>query len=362
MTQAVALPARFLARNTAKRELATAVTAGLGMASPPYVSIKGGSFTLVDANGEQEPVETKYLDCVIFDTNLDVPIQRVFWGDAKYNPNADNYQAPACWSDNGVGASAQATQPQSTSCMTCHQNTWGSAVSKVTGKPVKACHAIKKVAVVPIEGKVGPDGTYGPDFTQEFPFLLRVPVMSHDNLRAYGDKFRGQQFDVSDVVTRITFVHGQVGQLDFAAAGFTDQATEDLVQKFLVSKVTDALVGRGDRPWTGALPPPKEEAERAPETVARQVAAPAAQAPATPFAPAQEDTPAPRTRKPRTPRAEPAQAAPPAASPADTGLPPFLQRQQPAAPAAPAQAAIQQAPAPNAELENALANVFGLKT
>src|ERR1700758_699396 len=289
----VHLPARFAGRQT-RRNIVQAVTSGLGTAAPPYVSIKGGNFTLVDANGEEEPVETKWLDCVIFDTNLDVAIQRVFWGGKIYNPNASDYEPPVCWSDNGIGASAQATEPQSQSCQTCPQNAWGSAVSKVTGKPVKACHVIKKVAVLPIEGKVEADGTYTGVISYNFPFLLRVPVMSHDNLRAYGDKFKGQQFDVSDVVTRITFVHGQVGQLDFNAAGFTDEGTEALIQKFLAAHVTDGLVGRGDKPWTGALPAPQQEAPGKLQAPAQ----PPAALPTTPFQeqPAQEPTR--RGRKP----------------------------------------------------------------
>lgn len=368
MAQQVQLPARFANRQN-KRSIVAAVTTGLGMASPPYISIKGGSFTLVDANGEKEPVETKWLDCVIFDTNLDVAVQRVYWGDKLYNPNSEIYEPPVCWSDNGIGASAQATEPQSTSCQTCEWNKWGSAVSKMTGKGVKACHVIKKVAVLPLDGKVGQDGSYVPDHLYDFPFLLRVPVMSHDNLRAYGDKFRGQEFDVSDVVTRVSFVHGQTGQLDFAAAGFTDETAETLVQKFLAQRLTDGLVGRGDVPWKGEVRQIAQETQRplaapaqpvgaAGETVAsqqRQADGPA------PFA-AVSAEPLKRTR--RTKAQMEADAAPQGTTGLQGGIPPFLQRPQAQAqPNGPAPShGIQPAPAPNAELESALANVFGLKT
>src|SRR6266702_2945046 len=114
MTQ---LPARF-ANRTGRRQLATAVTAGLGAASPPYVSIEGGAFTLVDAGGNKQPVETKHLDCVIFDTNTEVGIQRVFWGNKPYNP-AGGSVPPVCFSDNGIGASRNAQEPQSASCQAC---------------------------------------------------------------------------------------------------------------------------------------------------------------------------------------------------------------------------------------------------
>lgn len=368
----VQLPARFAGR-TQKRNLVQAVSAGLGMASPPYVSIQGGGFTLVDANGEKEPIETKHLDCVIFDVNMDVPVQRVYWDPAKpYNPKAGTYEAPSCWSDNGVGASQNAAVPQSQSCMTCKQNEWGSATSKLTGKPVKACHVIKKIAVVPVFGQIGPDGSsYVPNEICDFPFLLRVPVMSHENLRAYSAKFAGQEFDVSDVVTRINFVPGETGMLDFAAAGFTDQPTEDLIQKFLAGKLTDALVGRGDVPWRGEVRPLAaggDEPSRPlpPSTTAAQIASPmpSSSTGAAPFAASAE--PPKRTR--RTKAQIEADAA--AQAPAQTGgtvggIPPFLQRAAPvAAPATaqPTHGITPGAPAPNAELESALANVFGLPT
>ena len=131
------------------------------MASPPYVSTQGGSFTLVDANGEQEPVETKHLDCVIFDVNMEVPVQRVYWDPNKpYNPNAQTYEPPDCWSDNGIGASASAAEATVAVVPDLSAEHLGIvANSKVTNKPVKACHVIKKVAVLPIMGAPGPDGT-----------------------------------------------------------------------------------------------------------------------------------------------------------------------------------------------------------
>jgi hypothetical protein len=370
MAPAVQLPARFANRQN-KRSVVAAVSEGLGMATPPYVSIKGGNFTLVDANGEQEPVETKHLDCVIIDTSLP---SRVYWGDKKYNPNADTYEPPVCFSDNGIGASANSTLPQSQSCQTCPQNVWGSATSNITGKGVKACHIIKKVAIVPVEGKVSGDGSYVPEFTQDFPFLLRVPVMSHENLRAYSAKFAGQDFDVSDVVTRITFVHGQVGQLDFAAAGFTDQPTEDLVQKFLAAKLTDGLVGRGDVPWRGEV----RQIERTPDQSFGQQSLPQAQQGAAQAQPAHPIPPAAPTpfgaaggaaqepeapKRTRRTKAQMEADTAPQAQQVGSGIPPFLQRQAtPAAPNGLLGGIHTDAPAPNAELESALANVFGLKT
>lgn len=353
MTQ---LPARFANRQN-RRQIVNAVTAGLGVSSPPYVSIKGGAFTLVDAGGNQVPVETKHLDCVIFDTNTEVAIQRTFWGNKPYNPNATGYEPPVCFSDNGIGASRNAQEPQSASCQACQWSAWGSATSKMTGKGVPACQSIKKVAVL-VPG-------------WDFPFLLRVPVMSHENLRQYGDKFRGQDFDVSEVVTRVSFVHGAVGQLQFEATGFTDDETEEVISKLLADKRTDSLVGRGDLPVSAELAAPKPVAqveqkqwqehaqalgqkEKAPKPVAQVENNDwPVEKGVSPFGGAagqQDPKPAGRGRKP---------AAPPNGDMAGDGVPPFLRRSAPQA-NGPASGIVTNAPPPNADLEKSLQSVFGL--
>lgn len=350
MTQ---LPARFANRQN-RRQLVNAMTAGLGVSSPPYVSIKGGAFTLVDAGGNQVPVETKHLDCVIFDTNTEVAIQRTFWGNKPYNPASSGYEPPVCFSDNGIGASRNAQEPQSASCQACPQSAWGSATSKVTGKGVPACQSIKKVAVL-VPG-------------WDFPFLLRVPVMSHENLRQYGDKFRGQDFDVSEVITRVSFVHGAVGQLQFEATGFTDDETEETIAKLLADKRTDSLVGRGDLPVsaelagagiaTRPLPAPSAASQSTAmgspgaESVAASVPT---TSPSSPFGGAagqQEAKPAGRSKKP-------AASGPGNANSPDDGVPPFLRRSTPQA-NGPASGIVTNAPPPNADLEKSLQSVFGL--
>lgn len=352
MTQ---LPAHIA--NRQRKPILPAVSAGLGSASPPYVSIKGGAFTLVDANGEQEPIESKFLDCVIFDANQDVALQRVFWGvddqgrPKPYDPNADVYQAPMCFSDNGIGASINASEPQSPSCQTCKWNVWGSAVSKATGKPVKACGVTKKIVVL-VSG-------------YDMPFLLRVPVMSHDNLRVYGDKFKGQKFDVSDLYTRVSFVHGQVGQLDFqpipSNEPWVSEADAKKIDDFLARKITDSLVGRGDTPVQGQIAAPQEARPLSVSSAAGPSTMSTIQPIQTVFASPAAESPS-KPRKPRQPKAE-------AQAPAgDENIPPFLRRAQTqAAPPVESQTQkntgiVNDAPAPNDELQAALNNVFGLPT
>jgi hypothetical protein len=48
-----------------------------------------------------------------------------------FEPGGDNSNPPICWSDNGIGASAQASQPQNTSCQLCPQAAWNGFASIV---------------------------------------------------------------------------------------------------------------------------------------------------------------------------------------------------------------------------------------
>jgi hypothetical protein len=387
------LPARFANRLPAqKRGLGSAITTGLGAGPPPYVSILGGEFTLIDAGGQRQEIKTKYLDCVIFDANYEIPIQRVFWGDpttTKFNPNADGYGPPVCYSDNGIGASAQAAEPQSTNCQTCRWNKFDFPSKIDPSKKTKACNAIKKLAVLPLSGKVDGEGTYAPEHIQAFPFLLRVPVMSHENLRVYGLKFQSDDvvFDIHEVVTRISFAPGKVGQLQFEATGFTDERTDQTIrkflaehhtdtlvgrgdvpiQKFLAEHHTDTLVGRGDVPWQGD--PTTHAQERLEKAVDRLSKLPE---PAATLA-GNGANAAPK-RSPGRPRKTESEPQPPA-----EGVPPFLRRTTQHASAPPSsvqgQAAgspfgatagtahgIVQAEAPTSEMAAALDKVFGLKT
>ena len=139
------LPAHLQHRQN--RNLAAQAVGGISAGSPAHISIAGNRFTLVDEAGNQKPVQTLYLDVCVIDANA--AVSKIYFDPrTPFEPGGDNSNPPICWSDNGVGASAQASQPQNASCQLCPQNAWGSATSKATGKPVKACNDVKKVAVI----------------------------------------------------------------------------------------------------------------------------------------------------------------------------------------------------------------------
>ncbi len=380
------LPAHLL--NRASRNLAGQLAASLPTGSVPYVSIKGSRFTLYDAAGNEQQVGAMspdvglYLDLCVVDSNPH--ISKVYYAKA-FDPNAEGEQ-PDCYSDNGIGASAQALHPQSASCKTCPHNEWGSSVSKQTGKPTKACNDVQKVAVAV------------PGFPDKI-FLLRIPPASLKWLGKYVQEVGsisagGRKVDVSDLITRVYFAKDQVGVLNFSPVAFVDAETAETGDKAVNLKATDLLVGKNDRPFTGeiGLPPPAKPAEQ------RTLAPPPAPTPFLSPEPTTTSTalagtppaPKPRGRPKKEPVAEaPATQAPfmsaPAAAPSssmalgqpangaspatgddDLELPNFLKRvDTPPAPAAkPAGPSfgMQQAQAAPEDMAARITAILGMKT
>lgn len=366
----VQLPA-YLQSSTAPA-ITDRLGANLGTAAVPYVSIMGGRFTLVDSSGDTEAVTTvnpktgvPFIDCVIIDAGDHA--SKIYFGQA-FDPNAQAYSPPKCWSDNGVAPSINCSEPQALSCTPdpegkygCKLAVWGSAVSKVSGKGIPACGKYQKLALL-LPG-------------DDIEFLLRVPPNSLENLRAYNAKFKGQPFSIRDVVTRVSFEQHGLGTLTFHGVGWIDEATAVQRNGVLTAKKTDALVGRGDVPRTAAIagpaaplalgaPPahvvtPVAEVERPLATSAQPAAAPAlaAGAPATtPSAASAEASATPGRRRGRPPKADAVVTANAAGEP----VAPFRTAEPTAQNGAtpPGQFGMAAAPEPNPELTAALKSVF----
>lgn len=393
------LPAHLA--NRQRRDLAGAAMGGINSGQPPHLSIKDNRFTLVDGAGNTKPMQTLFLDICIIDANA--AVSKIYYDPrTPYDPSGDNNNPPICFSDNGIGASAQASQPQNASCQLCPHNAWGSAVSKMTGKPVKACNDLKKMAFIV------------PGDPNQLVYQLRIPPASLKNLAQYTQTVAGHGCDLYDVVTRLEFE--SQGVLKFSPASFVDEATAKLTEHIWAQNATDILVGKNDRPWTGqalaapaaqqALPPaqPSPQPFMAPPQPVQQAAAVNG-----PFAAAQPTTPqfgapagmpaagvpfpsnngltaqiaASPSEPPRRTRrtkaeveaekaAKAASTTPPfmqpapAAPQADGGIPPFLQGQQEVAQQpAPAQQNFgmnPEPPAPDAGMQAALDAAFRLPT
>jgi len=246
------LPAHLLNRQS--KTVGQTLQNNLGKNNPPHLSIEGGRFTLVDAVGNEQPVQTfdpqlgPYIDINIIDVNDH--ISKIYWGDGnQYNPNAQSYLPPLCFSDNGVGPSRNASEPQSPTCAQCPNNVWGSATSRITGKGIKACSDLQKIAfTTPGHSTV---------------FVLRIPPNSLKNMGLHQGTFNGTGIDISDVITRVSFVPGIQGTLQFQGIGYIDETTAAQREQALANKATDGLIGRFDvvHPGAAALGgPPAQQA------------------------------------------------------------------------------------------------------
>jgi hypothetical protein len=237
-------------RKTEKRLLDDAST---GTQRPPRVSIKDNKFALIDPSGTRIDIpflpEGPALDVIFVDRNE--KISKLFWR-GSYN---ENEQAPpVCFSDNGVAPSETAAEPQSATCMTCPHNIIGSATSNISGKPIKACMDVKKLAVIVVKD----GGTY------DGVFLLEIKPGSFKAWNSYTNWLRMQKLpegdrpDLSDVVTRVRFA-GQ-GILAFDPTNLVDADSE--LAKHVINvwdrnkegDITGMMVGRYDPPITEFAP------------------------------------------------------------------------------------------------------------
>ncbi len=230
--------------------------ANLGTRAQPYLSIEGDRLTLIDGNGDSEPVLTRVekgqekgeqrigdpcIDCIIVDGG-DHPSQ-IYYGRA-YDPKAETYPPPACWSDNGIAPSTNCNEPQAISCTPdptgqhgCKWAVWGSGRAAPGSKVVPpACSKYQKLALM-IPG-------------DDIQFALRVPPNSLIQLDRYNTKFKGHPFSMVDVITRISI---RDKTLYFTGVRNINDAEKAQRAEIWAAKKTDALVGRGDKPRSTAV-------------------------------------------------------------------------------------------------------------
>ena len=371
------LPAHLANRQS--RNIAEKASAGLGVAMPPHVSIRGNTFTLVDAGGNEAPFPVGTpLDMVVVDS-AKLPAKRFYKN--KWTP--DSNEPPTCWSSNGITPDTSATEKQSPTCAACPQNARGSAVSAISGVAIKACRDEKWLAIL----------------LPQYPtmlFQLVVTPGSFKNWQAYTKNFGGSSgVDVSDVITRVTFQPQVNGVLQFEILGYAQNNPQYIdgnilavLEKAWAEKSTDVLVGRTEPAGLPAIPAPLGPA---PAPAFNPMQQPAQVQPPVPFVP----TPAPvaatpgmsATPAPTVATTSPSEAAPrrrrrtaaemaaangaaPAAQPAPfqpapaPAQAPFMPAAAPA-PAAPAgngaQFGIQPGAAPQSDMRTMLSKVFPQK-
>lgn len=237
------IPARY------RNNLVQAAAAGIATPQPAHISLSDNRFTLVDAAGNERVHQMLYLDMIIADANRNV--SKIFYDTAF--TGRDDGAAPVCYSDNGMAPSVQADKPQAQTCAVCPNNAWGSAVSQMTGKGVKACRDYKKIAVVL------------PD-QPSMIFQLRVPPASLKALAAYArslsaHNINGRPADLCDAITRVEFE--SQGVIKFTPVGQINDAQGALLDDIAAKDLTADIVGNNDVPRQGALPAPAQAAPAA---------------------------------------------------------------------------------------------------
>jgi hypothetical protein len=227
------------------------------------------------------------------------------------------------------------------------------------GSEVKACRDEQKVAII-VPGM--PNNI----------FRLTIPPNSLKDWRAYLVKFQNVQFDISDVVTRLTILpEGKKLKFSPSPSPWLDDTTLGVRDKALAAKASDMIVGRLDRPRQGVLAAPAQEQPRplpAPIEHVQHAAFPSTGTapPSTTSAQTGQHVPSaspsearPPQRRRRRTAAEMQAANAGGAPPQQPAMAPFrVQQVQPNGPAGPA-FGVATGVAPNPELQGAIDSIFG---
>ena len=190
---------KFKGAELPKQRLDDGVSAGFAR-----ISYKGskwgiryqGAYTPIQARMPTgELIQSPFLDVVILRA---AGHPNKAWYAGAYS-EGEMSQPPDCWSSNGQVPDAGAPNRQSTTCLGCKWNVWGSKINRDTGLATKgkACMDSKRLAVVPVGDIM--NVTYGG------PMMLSVPPSSLKRLGPYQNMLEAATFHYASVWTRITF-------------------------------------------------------------------------------------------------------------------------------------------------------------
>lgn len=211
--------------------------AGLGIIQPPRISLVDDRFTVIQANGQRHPqiLPALTLDVIVVGANAGV--SHIYY-DGPYDVNSP--AAPACFSDNQIGPSKDAMQPQAETCAICPRAVWDQI--SANGNKVPACNQHKKIAVL-VAG--GGDTIY----------LLSIPPASLKVWKAYVAHVGGQGASVEEVITRLSIENKTLG---FDPVDFIPESIVKMVEKAVESDEAESVVGNKDRPRTVAIASPAQ--------------------------------------------------------------------------------------------------------
>jgi hypothetical protein len=305
----VQVPAHLAQRVGVPSVLSQSLSGGIGggVESTARISIKGSRFRIAEG-GTETVLDSTTLDVVIVGAN---PRLSKTWYAKAWTPESEP-SSPDCFSLDGVGPDAQATEPQNDLCASCPQNAWGSKVTP-QGKQIKACSDQKRLAVVSADDPTGPI------------YLLQVTPAALQGLGKYQKELSLRGIPAEIVRTRVSFdTDASFPKLKFDFGGFLDADTQQEVDKLFGSEEVRQITGELRTSAAPAVPkiaapqqvapkpaPVAAQPEPAPTPVAEESAAPKRGF----GAPKKAATPAPAPQAKATPAAT--ATAPSAASLAD---------------------------------------------
>jgi len=194
-----------------------AAAGGVRAGGFPNISIKANKFHIKDgdetvtlmvppASAGAPALPMMCLEIVVVDAN---PALSHTFFEGEYVEG--EHLEPTCRSANGVTPDADVVTKQNPVCGTCPQYQWGSKISKLTGKPVRACGDSKQLAVLPVNDL-------------NFKMLgLSVKAGSLKNWGTYIQALSGRGYGVSTLVTNVTFDQTANGVLQFSFNRFLSE-------------------------------------------------------------------------------------------------------------------------------------------
>ena len=229
--------------------------AGIGTGFPARIKISGTRFVLVDGNGEEKPYLTSnmvedprtgvmYMKVVVLRAKK--PLQKA-WYLKKYDPNADAFQAPDCFSNDGERPDPSSASKQCDTCAACPHNAFGSGTDQ-NGNATKgkACSDSKILAVfVPKHGV----------------FSFKIPPASLKNFGEYVKMLSFKGAPIGRVLTLVGFdMASTYPVMVFANGGDLKQEQIDTLEAMsMTPEVDDIVKGISSTPSAPALPaPPKQ--------------------------------------------------------------------------------------------------------
>jgi hypothetical protein len=204
------------------------ITGGMKLGGHPSIGIKQAKWRIREGGGE-EIVQSFTLNVIIVNANKH--LSKVFYAGAY---TGEEGKAPDCFSDNGVGPSAQASKPQCATCAMCPNNVWGSKVTPA-GNKIKACSDYKKLAVILADD---PDRDV---------YELRVPGASLSQLNEIMSKLIKSQVPIPAVIFELSFdATADYPKIVFKPLGYVSAEQADSIKGWVNSDESKEAVGEND--------------------------------------------------------------------------------------------------------------------